>query len=143
MMNENRVYTFDHTHPRSPGMAKEVNEALSHFGGQLARLRKAAGYTQQQLADEIGTTRRKIAYYERESPHPPANLLADLARVLHVTTDTLLGLEAAKKKQAPPPDNRLRRRMQQIEKLPPQERRQILQVLDAFIERGQLKRKTG
>ena len=32
-------------------------------------------------------------------------------------------------------------RLQAIEKLPPQEKRQVLQVIDAFIERGQLKKK--
>ena len=35
----------------------------------------------------------------------------------------------------------MQRRLQQLEKLPPEERRQILQVLDAFIERNQLKQK--
>jgi predicted Fe-S protein YdhL (DUF1289 family) len=33
------------------------------------------------------------------------------------------------------------RRLQQIEKLDPTEKRHVLQLLDAFIERGQLKRK--
>ena len=31
--------------------------------------------------------------------------------------------------------------LQQLEKLDPMERRQVLQLIDAFIERGQLKRK--
>jgi len=34
-------------------MSKKSNEELSYFGKRLAKLRKAAGYTQQQLADEI------------------------------------------------------------------------------------------
>ena len=38
-------------------------------------------------------------------------------------------------------NSRLERRLQQLEKLPPQEKRQALQLLDAFIERGQLKQK--
>ena len=38
-------------------------------------------------------------------------------------------------------DSRLRRRLLAIEKLDLAEKRQVLQVLDAFIERGQLKRK--
>ncbi len=117
-------------------MAKDVNEALSQFGQQLVRLRKAAGYTQQQLADEIGTTRRKIAYYEKESPHPPANLLADLAHALNVTTDELLGIEPPQK-AARLPDSRLLRRMQQIEKMSPKEKRQIIQVIDTFIKAAQ------
>jgi len=118
-------------------MAKEINEALSDFGEHLARLRKAAGYTQQQLADEIGTTRRKIAYYEKESPHPPANLLTDLAQALNVTTDELLGIAAAKKKKARQPDTRLLRRMQQIEKLPARDKRQLIQVIDTYIKAAQ------
>jgi hypothetical protein len=40
-------------------------------------------------------------------------------------------------------DTRLQRRLQQIEKLDAAERRQILQVIDAFIERGQLKRRVA
>ena len=35
----------------------------------------------------------------------------------------------------------LRRRLLAIEKLDASEKRQVLQVIDAFIERGQLKRK--
>jgi hypothetical protein len=38
-------------------------------------------------------------------------------------------------------DSRSRRRLLPIEKLEPNEKRQVLQVIDAFIERGQLKRK--
>ncbi|MCP4487880.1 MAG: helix-turn-helix transcriptional regulator [Gammaproteobacteria bacterium] len=136
MMDENRVYTFSHTQQRTPCMAKDVNEELSQFGQQLVRLRKAAGYTQQQLADEIGTTRRKIAYYEKESDHPPAHLLTDLAQALNVTTDELLGLEPAKK-TIRQPDSRLLRRMQQIEKMNPKDKRQIIQVIDTFIKAAQ------
>jgi hypothetical protein len=36
----------------------------------------------------------------------------------------------------------MQRRLQQIATLPAEERRQILQLVDAFIERGQLKRRT-
>jgi hypothetical protein len=34
-------------------------------------------------------------------------------------------------------------RLQQIARLPPDERRQIMQLVDAFIERGQLKRRSS
>lgn len=42
-----------------------------------------------------------------------------------------------------PADTRLQRRLQQIEKLDPTEKRQVLQFIDAFIERGQLRRRAG
>lgn len=38
-------------------------------------------------------------------------------------------------------NSRLERHLQQLEKLPPQDKRQVLQLLDAFIEREQLKKK--
>ena len=113
------------------------------FGAQLAELRKAAGFTQQELADEIGVSRRMLAYYEVQSEHPPTHLLPAIARALGVSTDALLGMTPARKvlKAIKPASTRLQRRLQQIEKLDAQERRQILQVIDAFIERGQLRRK--
>jgi len=115
------------------------------FGQRLAELRKAAGFTQQELADEVGVSRRMIAYYEGQTAHPPTTLLPAIARALKLSTDALLGLApivAAKRPRAArQADSRLVRRLQAIEKLEPADKRQVLQVLDAFIERGQLKRK--
>ncbi len=111
-----------------------------NFGARLAELRKAAGYTQVEFAQDVGISQRMVAYYEDPEAHPPAHLLPDMARVLGVSTDELLGLAPLRRvKKAG--NSRLERRLQQLEKLPPQEKRQALQLLDAFIERGQLKRK--
>jgi hypothetical protein len=57
-----------------------------------------------------------------------------------VSVEALLGAETAKRKTKAV-DTRMQRRLQQIASLPPEERRQILQLVDAFIERGQLKKK--
>ena len=123
-------------------MVKTKNEALANFGRRLAELRKAAGYTQVELAEELGISRRIIAYYEVEAEYPPAHLLPELARALKISTDVLLGT-APIKKPPKPANTRLQRRLQQIEQLEPAEKRQVLQVLDAFIERGRLKKKVG
>jgi transcriptional regulator with XRE-family HTH domain len=115
-------------------MTKHLANDAGGFGTRLVALRKAAGYTQQQLADELGVTRRMIAYYETESEHPPANLLTDLARVLNVSTDDLLGLNGSRKRAkiiAVSP--RLERRMRQIEALAPKPKQQLLGLIDTFI----------
>lgn len=44
------------------------------FSACVAQLRKT-GYTQEQLATELGISRRRVAYWEAESDHPPAGLL--------------------------------------------------------------------
>ncbi len=108
----------------------------------MVSLRKAAGYTQQELANEIGVTRRTIAYYERETTNPPSAILPDLAKSLGITIDELFGLKAVKKTNNVN-KSRLQRRMQQIEKMKNKEKRQILQLIDAFIEREQLKKRVG
>lgn len=133
--NPGTVFGFE-----DPTMPKSKHATAGGFGARLAQLRKAAGFTQLDLADTVGVSRRMIAYYEVQSEHPPTTLLPAIAQALDVTTDALLGSTPVKKR-APPKDSRLHRRLQQIEKLDPTEKRHVLQLLDAFIERGQLKRK--
>jgi transcriptional regulator with XRE-family HTH domain len=112
------------------------------FGERLAALRKAAGFTQVELAAELGVSQRMVAYYESPAATPPANLLPQIATALGVTIDDLFGRGAPKRRLAKQDgDSRLRRRLLAIEKLDVGDKRQVLQLLDAFIERGQLKRK--
>jgi transcriptional regulator with XRE-family HTH domain len=140
-MLKNRRYNFGHQLALwKMSMPKRTNAALPDFGARLVELRKAAGFTQTELANELGITRRMIAYYEGETDHPPSNLLPGLAQALGVTIEALLGATPPKK-LSKPSDSRLQRRLQQIEKMEAGEKRQVLQLIDAFIERGQLKRK--
>jgi len=142
-MIKNQIYNLGHSRETwSPEMPKKKHPEVTGFGARLAQLRKTAGYTQAELADEVGVSRRMIAYYEIQSDHPPTSLLPAIAKALRLTTDELLGA-APIKKTARPVDSRLHRRLQQIEQLDPTEKRQALQLLDAFIERGRLKKKVS
>jgi transcriptional regulator with XRE-family HTH domain len=110
------------------------------FGARLASLRKAAGFTQIELAAEPGISQRMAAYGESPQSTPPANLLPQIATALGVTIDELSGRDA-KRRLIKQKVDRLRWRLLAIEKLDVAEKRQLPQVVDAFIERGQLKRK--
>ncbi len=135
-----KIQAYNQGHQRAPwnlSMPKQNVDELTDFGKRLMKLRKEAGYTQVELAKELGVTQRMISYYEGHSEYPPSSLLPKLAKVLNVSADALLGIEPVKKTRQP--DTRLQRRMQQIEKLDSVEKRQITQLLDAFIERAQLK----
>lgn len=122
-------------------MPKQIPEQLTEFGRRLATLRKQAGYTQTELAQELGVSQRMISYYEAHSEYPPVGLLPSLAQLLGVTSDELLGIQPLKKSRQP--DTRLLRRMQQIEKLDASKKRQVLQMIDTVIENEQLKRQTA
>ncbi len=122
-------------------MTKYAHAQGQGFGPRLASLRKAAGFTQHQLAEELGISRRRIAYYESESEHPPANLLADLARVLNVSTDQLLTDAPVKRQAKATLSPRLERRLKQIERLSPKSKQQLLTIIDTFIQAEALKQR--
>jgi transcriptional regulator with XRE-family HTH domain len=125
--------------PKRKMQLKEKGE--ESFGERLARLRKAAGFSQRELATELGISYRMVAYYEGETEHPPTHLLPHLAKALGVSADELMGLEKTKK-NGRTQDTRLWRRFSQVEKLPPPKRKQIVQILDAFLGSEKVK-KTG
>ena len=121
-------------------MTKHSVAAVSEpFGGRLARLRREAGYTQQELGEELGISQRMVAYYEGETEHPPTKLLPLLARALGVSADELLGLSPMKRIERP--SGRLARRLKAVEELPPAEKRQVVQFIDALLEREKLRRR--
>ena len=62
-----------------------------------------------------------------------------MAKVLGVSADELLGIKPLKKNRRQP-DSRLQRRLQQIEKLDPATKRQVMQVIDTYLEAAQLKK---
>jgi DNA-binding XRE family transcriptional regulator len=65
-MYENRIYIPQPTPFESWLMTKYAHPESEGFGKRLARLRKSTGYTQRQLANELGISRRRIACYEAE-----------------------------------------------------------------------------
>ena len=108
-------------------------------GQRLARLRRAAGFSQRSLAQHLGVSQRMIAYYEAQAGRPPAHLLPALAEAFGVSADELLGVASAAASDKPK-NQRLWRRLRQIEELPPKERKELSQIIDVYLERHQLRR---
>lgn len=82
-----------------------------------------------------------IAYYEKQAQQPPTHALPVLAKALGVSIDQLFGVEKIKT-DGKNRDMHLWRRFSQVEKLNTKEKRQIIQLLDTFIEKERLKQKT-
>ena len=116
-----------------------IKESEEVFGERLKRLRKAAGYSLRELAAEIGISHRMLIYYEKHADRPPTHILPQLAKALGVSSDQLLGMEKVKE-NGKGRDTRLWRRFSQVENLPTPQRKQIIQILDAFLEREKLKK---
>ena len=59
---------------------------------RLRSCRKAANYTQQELAEKLDVTQQTVGFWETGRRNPDVPMLVRLAGIFHVTTDYLLGL---------------------------------------------------
>lgn len=58
---------------------------------RLRTARRAKGFTQEELAELVCTTKGAISNYENNHSTPPNDMLRQLADILNVSTDWLLG----------------------------------------------------
>lgn len=66
------------------------------FGQRLARLRKAKGLTQEDIANKINISPQAVSKWENDISTPDIYVLAELADILGVSVDELLGREEVK-----------------------------------------------
>lgn len=143
---KNKILMYNTRHNFTQGklvMPKKLDlDNTESFGQRMAKLRHAAGYSQRDLAKETGISQRMIAYYEKQAKYPPTHLLPVIVKALGTTADELLGIKK-NKNSGKKKDMRLWRRFSQIENLDAKEKRQILLLLDTFIEKERLKEKVS
>ncbi len=60
------------------------------IGSFIAALRKANGFTQQEVADKLNVSNKAISRWERDECSPDISLLTSIAEIFDVTTDELL-----------------------------------------------------
>lgn len=117
-----------------PRRRKVNSDEEETFGRRLASLRREAGYSQRELAAEIGISPRMMAYYEAQTERPPAHLLSDIADALAVTVDQLLGRKPVTRRKAPK-NERLMRQLRKVEQLPPRARQAVIEHIEALAEK--------
>ena len=64
------------------------------LGERIANLRKKAGLTQEELAEKLGISPQAVSKWENDISCPDVMSIPDLAKILGVSTDTLLSGEA-------------------------------------------------
>lgn len=102
------------------------------IGARITAIRKRQAMTQVELAAALDMDQSLLSRYERGALRLHGALAADLARVLHVTTDEILGLEASKA-AGPLAERRVVRRIQDIERLPRRKKEVLLSTIDSFL----------
>jgi transcriptional regulator with XRE-family HTH domain len=121
-----------------PGVAR-TSLPDSNFGERLSSFRHAAGLSQRQLAKQCEISQRMIAHYETRGALPPGHVLTALAEALSVSVDELVGTKAPRPVSARTQSSRrILRRLQQMEKLPLKDKRELLAIIDTYLEKNRL-----
>jgi transcriptional regulator with XRE-family HTH domain len=103
------------------------------LGRRIAALRKERGYTQTELADQVGAVQVVVSNYERGKLRPHPDMLVRLAKALRVSADELLGVQPASQNGAPV-SRRVLRRLQAIDQLPKRDQDALFRTIDAFLQ---------
>lgn len=114
-------------------MSKRHTTSQETLGQRIARLRKAQGLTQIQLAEQVGMIQTMISEYELDRRRLHADMIVNMANALKVSTDELLGFSPGKKSS----DQfglKLIRRMQKIADLPPTKQKTLLHTIDTLLK---------
>ncbi len=104
-------------------------------GQRLARVRRERGYTQVELAERVGTIQALVSDYERDKLRLSAEMTVRFALALEISTDELLGVQAASK-NGRKANRRVLRRLEKIESLPRRDQEALLRTIDAFISKA-------
>jgi len=105
---------------------------LIEIGKNLQSIRKRRGLTQKELGDKIGLTRESISSYEAGRSLLLVTTLLDMASILKVKVNEILGIEHQTTEITI--SRRWAKRMDIIESLPESIKKHILRTLDDVIK---------
>jgi len=102
---------------------------------RLRLLRERTGISLRELARQIGEGHSNVVYWERSGKIPRSDLLLPIAKALGTSVEELLGTTEQKKLSAPA--GKLRLAFEAASKLPRNQQKKILEVINALIEQHQ------
>lgn len=110
---------------------RETEAFAVSIGERAARLRKARGINQRDMAARLGISQPHVSHFERGRTRVHAELLAKLAEILEVSADELLGLRPSRPIDTPSPiEQRIWRHVRRIAELPDRDQRAVLRFID-------------
>lgn len=118
---------------KRPRKRKNITEVELAIARRLKEIRQRRGLAQGDVAKAVGVKQPVLSECESGEIRLHGELLFKLATVLKVSTDEILGLKPGD--TSPPRNARLMQRLQRVEQLPPTDRRSVLGIIDALIEK--------
>jgi transcriptional regulator with XRE-family HTH domain len=122
-------------------MGKESHDQSvpKNFPERLRKLRKAKGYTQEELGRLADVHNVNLSRYERGLSNPSAVVLKRLAEALDVSVGHLVEGDSNEIPPSRLQDPELRQHIEEIERLPEKERLVVKDFLEAFLFRHRVR----
>jgi len=130
------ILTEDHFPSARFEVARARQASEESFGERIARLRREKGLTQEDLAERLGVTQPVVSDYERGRLRLHGELIVQLAAILGVSADEILGLRASGRSNGAVRNRRLLRQVQALEKLSKRDQQALLRTIDAFLAKA-------
>jgi transcriptional regulator with XRE-family HTH domain len=120
----------------TPGTAMPISSSERTFfvklGARIANARNALPMTQVQLAEALGIAQQTLNSYEAGIRRVPVSLLPELASVLAISIEELIGVPTPSGKRGPQP--RLLQQIERIQRLPRPQQRFVMQMIDTALQ---------
>lgn len=104
------------------------------FGEKITMLRKQLKWSQEDLANKIGTSAPIVGRYERNEIKPSIEVAGKIADALDVTVDYLIG-----RSNKILFDKKLMKRIEDIENLNDEDKKHLVALMDAFLRDTKIK----
>ena len=109
------------------------SERTRQIAARLAQIRQQKAITQRAFCDALEVSQPMMSHYERGERRIPSDLLAEMAEILGVSADELLGLKVSRKNSQEMSDEmkKLWKKFQQLSKLPENDQRSIIRIINS------------
>lgn len=133
---------------KNESMPRNKSDIPEGFPDRLKILRIKARLSQGELADRVGLHQSNIGRYERGQTVPSADKLKAMADVLGVSTDYLFNGDeesppSGVAPSSPASGKDLASLLREIDSFPEEEKRVVMDVLDAFVTRRKVREMSG
>lgn len=104
------------------------------LGGRITELRKYQGLTQAELARALGVSQQTVFAYELGDRRVTVPLIPNLAKVLAVTVEELIGITSPPRARAPRRSPKVLRHAKRIQQLSKTQQRFVIRIIDLLLE---------
>jgi transcriptional regulator with XRE-family HTH domain len=113
------------------------------LGERIRRLRKERGWTQTDLAERVGCSRRAIVYYERDGKYPPAPIAAAMAGAFGIDLGTFIEPDEPQNRSSRdepnllnPDERRLWKKFRVLLDLNERDRSAVFRMVEGLVAKG-------